>query len=96
MITVSIRELKRRLSEHLRMVRGGEEILVTDRAKVMAELRLPMRMPGTAAHPELVRHARAGKVRLGTPNRPNLYPCMTPSLPEGASKGLLEEQRGDR
>ena len=34
MITVGIRELKDRLSEHIQMVRRGEEILVTDRGEV--------------------------------------------------------------
>ena len=53
MITVGIRELKNRLSEHLRMVRRGEEILVTDRGEVVAELRQPVSVPGAAAYPGL-------------------------------------------
>ena len=39
MRVVGIRELKNRLSEYLRMVRGGEDILITDRGEVIAELR---------------------------------------------------------
>lgn len=39
MRAVSIRELKNRLSEYLRMVRQGEDILITDRGEVIAELR---------------------------------------------------------
>ena len=96
MTTVGIRELKNRLSEHLRMVREGEEILVTDRGRVVAELRQPTGMPGTSAHPELARHARAGRARIGAPNRPGLYPTLKPLLPPGAAKRLLDEERGAR
>jgi antitoxin (DNA-binding transcriptional repressor) of toxin-antitoxin stability system len=41
MKVVGIRELKARLSEYLRDVRRGEVILVTDRQRVVAELRPP-------------------------------------------------------
>jgi antitoxin (DNA-binding transcriptional repressor) of toxin-antitoxin stability system len=47
MRVVGIRELKARLSEYLRHVRQGEVILVTDRQRVVAELR----PPGTAPPP---------------------------------------------
>ena len=96
MTTVGIRELKNRLSEHLRMVREGEEILVTDRGRVVAALRQPTGLPGTRAHPELVRHARAGRARIGAPNRPDLYPTLKPLLPAGAARRLLDEERGAR
>ena len=43
MKAVGIRELKNRLSEYVRLVRGGEEFLVTDRGEVVAELRPPLR-----------------------------------------------------
>ena len=96
MTTVGIRELKNRLSAYLRMVRRGEAILITDRGEVVAELRQPASVPGTAAYPGLARHARAGKARLGAPNRPDLYPALKPFLPPGAGKRLLDEERGDR
>ena len=41
MRAVGVRELKNRLSEYLRLVRNGEQILVTDRGDVVAELRQP-------------------------------------------------------
>ena len=69
MMTVGIRELKNRLSEHLRMIRDGEEILVTDRGKVVAELRQPPTCPGASAHPHwrgtLVPDGRASARRTG-------------------------------
>ena len=96
MISVGIRELKDRLSEYLRMVRSGEEILVTDRGEAVAELRQPTSAPGKAAYPELERRARTGKVRLGAPNRPGLYPLLVPSVPPGTARRLLGEERGER
>ena len=96
MKTVGIRELKNRLSEHLQMVRRGEEILVTDRGTVVAELRQPVNVPGTAAYPGLIRHARAGKARIGAPNRGELYPSTKPFLAPGAPQRLLDEERGER
>lgn len=96
MVSVGIRDLKNRLSEYLRMVRRGEEILVTDRGEPVAELRQPTNASHTAAYPELERRARAGKVRLGAPNRPDLYPSLSSSLPPGTARRLLDEQRGER
>lgn len=96
MVTVGIRELKNRLSEHLRMIRDGEEILVTDRGKVVAELRQPANLPGASTHPALARHARAGRARIGAPNRPELYPTMKPLLPPGTGGRLLDEERSGR
>ena len=96
MISVGIRELKNRLSEYLRMVRRGEQVLVTDRGETVAELRQPLSLPEATAYPELVRRARSGKVRLGAPNRADLYPRIPRSLPSGTARRLLDEERGDR
>ena len=96
MVSVDIHELKIRLSKYLRMVRRGEEILVTDRGEPVAELRQPAITSSSAALPELERRARAGKVRLGAPNRPDLYPSLPSPLPPGTGRRLLDEERGDR
>ena len=96
MVSVGVRELKNRLSEYLRMVRRGEEILVTDRGEPVAELRQPSSASHTAAYPELERRARAGKVRLGAPNRSDLYPSLPSPMPPGTARRLLDEERGDR
>ena len=96
MVSVGIRELKNRLSEYLRMVRGGEAILVTDRGVAVAELRQPGDSAEYSSHPELVRRARAGKVRLGAPNRAALYPRVIPSVRPGTARRLLREERGER
>ena len=38
LIRVSVSELKARLSEHIRRVKGGEEVLVTERGRAVAVL----------------------------------------------------------
>ena len=42
---VNPEQLKARLSEYLRIVRGGETVLVTDREEVVAEIRPARRQP---------------------------------------------------
>lgn len=42
MRTVGLKVLKNRLSEYVRLVSGGETVLVTDRDRVVAELRPPV------------------------------------------------------
>ena len=38
MVKVSVSELKARLSEHIRRVKGGEQVLVTERGRAVAVL----------------------------------------------------------
>ena len=95
MKTVGVRELKDRLSEYLRLVREGEEVLVTDRGRVVAELRQPGTR-GDMAYPALLEAVRAGRVRLGTRNSSDLYPPLDRILPVGAAAKLLDEERGER
>ncbi len=46
--TVGVKELKNKLSEYLRLVRGGTSLLITDRNQVIAELHKPSSaMPST-------------------------------------------------
>ena len=94
MKTIGVRELKNRLSEYLRQVRDGERVLVTDRGKVVAELR--------SAHegdleegldPALMQLARRGLLSLGAANRPELYPSLGRVLAEGRLSELLDEER---
>lgn len=96
MVSVGIRELKNRLSEYVRRVRRGEEFLVTDRGRVVAELREPTGVPNGAAYSGLVRHARAGRVRMGAPNIAVSYPRVPRSLSQGTARRLLDEERGSR
>jgi hypothetical protein len=96
MRAVGIRELKNRLSEYLRMVRQGEDILITDRGEVIAELR----QPGQGAlvetpYSQLVLYAREGKARLGLKNCPDLYSPFSKVLSKRNISKLLDYERGE-
>jgi antitoxin (DNA-binding transcriptional repressor) of toxin-antitoxin stability system len=95
MKAVGVRELKNRLSEYLRLVRNGEEILVTDRGEVVAELRQPSPRVDLP-YPALVEAVRRGRARLGIANRPDLYQPLPPAMPRGSAAKLLDEERGSR
>jgi antitoxin (DNA-binding transcriptional repressor) of toxin-antitoxin stability system len=90
---VGLRELKNRLSEYVRRAASGEFVMVTDRGRVVAELRPPEASPD-----HLLREAIAlGTVRLGLPNhRPEVYALPPLSLPQGTVETLLDDLRSDR
>lgn len=97
MRAVGIRELKERLSEYVRAVRAGEEILVTDRGEVVAELRpLVAGRRAEVANPVLAAMVARGAVRLGAPNRPDLYPRMPRVVADGEAARMIRESRGER
>ena len=96
MKTAGVREIKNRLSAYLRMVEHGERVAVTHRGRVVAEIGPPTHTTEEDAHAELRRRARAGSVRLGAPNRPDLYPRPSRRLPSRIVQDLLDEVRGER
>jgi antitoxin (DNA-binding transcriptional repressor) of toxin-antitoxin stability system len=93
---VGVRELKNRLSEYLRWVKAGEEILVTERGEVIAELHGPTPRTTRPSSPGLEDLARAGLARLGTRNDPAAYSSLDPVLAQGAASRLLDAERGER
>lgn len=95
MLTVGVRELKDRLSECIRMVREGGEVYVTYRGRIAAEIRPPSQITEDEARKGLRRRAQEGKVRLGAPNRPEIYARRLPCLTGNEIQRLLSETRGD-
>ena len=96
MKTSGVREMKNRLSAYLRMVERGERVAITRRGQVVAELGPPTHTSEEEARAELRRRARAGTVRLGAPNRPDVYPPPSGRLPSAVVQELLDETRGER
>lgn len=95
MTSVGLRELKNHLSEYVRRAASGELVLVTDRGRVIAELRPPESSPDRLLHEAVA----LGTVRMGLPNnRPEVYvlPPLATKLPEGIVETLLDDLRGDR
>lgn len=95
MKTVGVRALENRLSEYLRMVQAGESLAVTNRGVVVARL-VPPDVRGETTEEELRRMARAGEIRLGKPNRPDLYPPPPGLLSEDTIQAALDWTRGER
>ena len=96
MKTSGVREIKNRLSAYLRMVEQGERVAITHRGRIVAELGPPTHTTEEDAYAELRRRARAGTVRLGAPNRPDLYSSPSRRLPSQVVRDLLDEVRGER
>ncbi len=83
---VRIAELKAKLSEYLRAVRGGETIAVLDRETPVAQI-VPVRAPSAL---------RVRKPAPGTPS-PNRVPLPKPAkLSIDIVQLLLEERQGQR
>ena len=96
MRSAGIRELKNRLSHYLRLVKEGEEVLITDRGVVIASLGPPERSEYRHIPPGLVELARQGRARLGGPNDPSLYRKRRPVTEHDLALEVLDELRGDR
>ena len=97
MKTVGIRMLKNQLSEYVRIVQNGERVTVTSRGAPVMDL-VPHAPHGLDPDDELLRLARAGKVRLGRRTAEARYtrPPKEHRLPDDVVEALLDEVRGDR
>ncbi len=98
MKAIGVRELKAHLSRYLREVQAGEVILVTDRGRVVAELRAPG--PGapaeSAADRALRRLAETGALLIGEPHDPHAYRASPVRARVGTARTLLDEERDER
>ncbi|MGQ0703999.1 MAG: type II toxin-antitoxin system Phd/YefM family antitoxin [Gemmatimonadales bacterium] len=96
MRAVGVRELKNRLSEYLRLVKQGEQVLVTEHGVVIAEIRQPSLTAAEQPYPGLANLVRRGVASAVHENDPGAYPRMRRLLPEGEALRLLDETRGDQ
>lgn len=97
MRTVGVRELKAHLSRVLREVQRGERVLVTDRGRVIAELRQPLAPdPVEMSRADVAtRLAATGQVRVGEP-RPDAYGESPLRARAGLAQEMLDEDRNER
>ena len=96
MKTVGIRELKARVSQILREVAAGDVFLVTDRGRVVAEIRRPDGLE-RAVRPEqraLARLAANGHLRVAE-RSPVAYAASPLQSPAGLARQLIDEDRGE-
>jgi antitoxin (DNA-binding transcriptional repressor) of toxin-antitoxin stability system len=93
MRAIGVKVLKNKLSEYLRLVAGGETVLVTDRDRVVAEL-IP---PREGRAPVLADAFLAEAVREGWITPPVLRNgSAPPRLPVAPASEVLEELARDR
>jgi antitoxin (DNA-binding transcriptional repressor) of toxin-antitoxin stability system len=97
MKAVAIKELKNRLSSYLREVRSGEVVLVTDRGRVVAELRRANgELPAASAlDPALDRLEAEGLLERGLPQNARVY-RPSPLRRPVATADLLDAEREGR
>ena len=96
MKAVAVKELKNRLSSYLREVRAGEVVLVTDRGRVVAELRQPSTGVALSGHDQMIaRLCAEGVLVAGLPQDPRAY-RTSPLRRAVATADLLAAERGDR
>ena len=97
MRTAGVAELKAKLSEHLALVKRGEEVLVTERGRPIARL-VPVKPAETDEGARILRLAAKGLVRLPErPWRPGELEAFLSRpkvrVPEGTVARLIGEER---
>jgi antitoxin (DNA-binding transcriptional repressor) of toxin-antitoxin stability system len=95
--TVNIRALKDRLSAYLRDVQHGDIVLITDRGKVVAELRRPTggAHPGDAVTLQEQALIDRGVLRVGLPNDASVYRLPEAKIPDEEIDRALAWTRGE-
>lgn len=96
MRTIGIRELKAHLSKILRDVQAGDTYLVTDRGRVVAEMRRPDSAQWSVSPQEraLAKLASTGHLRVAE-SHPNPYHAAPGSSPTGTARKLIDDDRAD-
>lgn len=98
MKAVGVRELKAQLSRYLRDVVAGEVVLVTDRGRVVAELRTPGReldLRETDTDRRLRSMADRYPLRLGEPRDTSVYRASPIRKAAGTASELLDADRDE-
>ena len=96
MTVTSVSKLRASLSEFLRSVKAGEEVLVTERGRVIA--RISPAATSVSLTESLREMAGQGLVKIGTGKLPkNFWRMPRPKDPKGlVMKGMLEERTEGR
>lgn len=95
MRAVGIKVLKNKLSEYVRLAAGGERVLITDRDRVVAELRAPESGTALVADALLAEVVRSGL--MSAPLAPPVgVPPRLPVAPLATLLAELDHDRGDR
>ena len=92
MPTAAVSDLKARLSEYLKKVTAGAEILITDRGKPVARL-VPLSR-AKITRESLAQMEKEGLIKIGSGKLPKDFWSMPrPEDPNGSVLGALLEER---
>jgi prevent-host-death family protein len=92
MIVAGVAEVKAKLSEYLARVRGGRDVLITERGRPVARI-----VPVSGASDELAELEREGLVRGPTMKLPKGFlDAPRPRAAASVTEALLEERREGR
>lgn len=96
MKTATVSKLKASLSEYLRQVKAGEEVLVTERGRPIAKLTPAAVSP--LLPQDLAELEKQGIIKIGTGKLPkNFWSLPRPKDPKGlVLKSLLQEREEGR
>ena len=95
MRSVDLKVLKNKLSEYVRLAEAGETVLVTDRDRVVAELRPPaVDHRDWLSDPVIARMVREGSMTLPTASGPP--PRPKPVMTSAARDEAIARDREDR
>ena len=92
MLVLSVSELKAQLSEHLRHVRQGEVVIITDRGRPVAQL-VPIDL-SERWEDDLKAVLEAGQLRPGNGQLPD--DLWTADLPPDPGAGVRQALRAER
>lgn len=92
MKTATVSKLKASLSEYLRQVKAGEEVLITERGRPIAKLAPALSSHTLSEH--LVEMEKQGLIKLGSGRLPKgFWDMPRPEDPKGlVSKAVLRER----
>ncbi len=92
--TVGVRDLKNQLSAHLREIKAGHRLLVTERNTVIAEIRPPSVDDLALYASPMDEWVNAGRI-LPPRTRREPLPASPVRLPAGTARRLIDELRAD-
>lgn len=89
----AVSKLKAAFSEHLELVKAGEEVIVMERGRPIAKI-VPLPRDTSMTAPHLLELARLGLIRLGSGKLPaGFWKMRRPKDRQGATlKALLQER----
>ena len=97
MKSIAVSKIKASLSQYLKIIKAGEEVLITDRGEPVAKM-VPIESGDLKLPPHLMEMERNGLIRIGTGKiKKSFWTLPRPSdMKSSARKALLKEREESR